>query len=1117
MARMPKYAPSPLNDSKWMVVLTASILGLAGFTAAQSAWGQSTPPTVSVESKFITQPRQVTFEGKRAGEGYFGADNSQMVFQSERREDNPFFQIYLLDFEIGEIEPISPGHGKTTCAWLHPDGKKVLYSSTQDDPNARQKQREEIEFRESGQSRRYSWDYDEHYEIYSYDTDSKQYQRLTNERGYDAEGSYSPDGKMIAFASNRHAYSKPMTEEQKKAFELDPAYMMDIFIMNSDGSNVRQLTEVPGYDGGPFFSPDGKRICWRRFSENGAIAEIMTMNIDGSDQRKLTNIGAMSWAPFYHPSGKYLIFTTNRHGFANFELYLVDADGKSPPVRVTDTEGFDGLASFSPDGSKLTWTSNRNDKKESQIYLAEWNHNAALQALAVGDDQPSEWASATRSGQGAAEATTPSFDQADLIKHVDYLCREELGGRMTGSPGEKKATAYVAAYLDSLGIQADGDNGTWYQNFEFPAGSRLGPDNQLSSRSESGSQERGYELDREWRPLSFSGTGKIQPASVVFAGYGIVAPPAENQEEYDSYVHLDVKDKWVLVFRYMPENISAERRQYLQYHSSLRKKAMEARDKGARGIIVVSGPNSNVKNELVPLQNDFANAGSSVAAMSISDDVANRWLSAQGKDLQALQERLDTGQPMMGFPIKNLELGAAIDVEQVVGRGRNVIGRLMVGDEPAEQAVLVGAHIDHLGRGTGGSLAKNEERNMVHVGADDNASGVAAMLEVAEYLADLKRKGKLDMKRDVIFAAWSGEELGLHGSQHFVNQLLESRPNAAPSRPTPKPIPEGTNPHDITIEQIGKLIETISNELPTMDRQKLRSSIVELTLLSQFMEQGIKSFDAQIKASDDPDQAADWRRQRNEISDTWDQAQTVLIALNKAEASAVDPNESQPAKSIYPTISSVLNMDMVGRMEKQLVLQGIGSSDYWAGDIEKRNAVVGLPIKLNQDTQLPTDASSFYRAGVPILSAFTGSHTDYHTPRDTPEKLNYPAATRIAKLMGLVARGLVVNEQVPGYIRQSAQEKKQSRGVMRAYLGTVPDYASDEKGVLLSDVTTGAPADQAGVQGGDIIVELAGRKIENIYDFTYAIEALKIGQETNIIVLRGEKRLEMKIVPGSRE
>ncbi len=1091
------------------------------FTA--SGMGQDENPPESTEERFIGNARQVTFEGKRAGEGYFGPNGSKMVFQSERHADNPFFQIYLLDFEFGEIEPISPGFGKTTCGWIHPDGKRILFSSTQDDPQAREKQRKEIEFRESGQSRRYAWDYDEQYEIYTYDTNSKNYNRLTTEQGYDAEGSYSPDGKLIAFASNRNAYAKPMSDEQKKAFEMDPAYMMDIFIMNSDGTDVRQLTDVNGYDGGPFFSPDGKRICWRRFSENGATAEIMTMNIDGSDQRPLTKIGAMSWAPFYHPSGKYLIFTTNRHGFANFELYIVDVDGKSPPVRITTTDGFDGLASFSPDGTQLTWTSNRNEKKESQIYLADWNHTVALKALAVGDDNPAEWASAIKSGKGAAKTTNPSFDQADFIKHIDYLCREELGGRMTGSVGEKKATAYVAAYLDSLGIQAAGDNGSWYQNFEFPAGSRLGTNNRLASQRLEPDQSPAtdYPLNQDWRPLSFSRNGEIEPSQIVFAGYGIVAPPAENQEEYDSYVHLDVKDKWALIFRYMPENIPAERRQHLQYHSSLRKKAMDARDKGARGIIVISGPNSNVKNELVTLQNDFANAGSSVAAISVIDDVAQKWLTTQGKDLQTLQDRLDTGEPMMGFPIKNLELDCSIDVEQVVGRGRNVVGRLLMGDTPADQAVLVGAHIDHLGRGTGGSLAKNEEREMIHVGADDNASGVAAMLEVAEYLADLKRKGKLDMKRDVIFAAWSGEELGLHGSQHFVNQLLgtdsTARTTDVPSN-EPKPIPDGTNPHDITIEQISELIQQISNDLPAMNGQELKSSIVELTLLSQFMEQGIKAFDGQIEQSNNATELADWRRQRNEISDTWDQAQSTLAALKKTEESISETlDESQPAKSIYPKISAALNMDMVGRMEKQLVLQGIGSSDYWTSEIEKRNAVVGLPIKLNNDTQLPTDASSFYRAGVPILSAFTGSHSDYHTPRDTPEKLNYPDATRISKLMGLVARGLVINNDIPAYIKQAAQEKRASRGVMRAYLGTVPDYAADQPGVLLSDVTSGAPADKAGVQGGDIIVELAGRKIENIYDFTYAIEALKIGQETSIAVTRKGKRLEMKITPGSRE
>ena len=148
--------------------------------------------------------------------------------------------------------------------------------------------------------------------------------------------------------------------------------------MNADGTNVRRLTDVPGYDGGPFFSPDGKRLCWRRFSEDGLTAEIMSMKIDGSDVQQLTNLKAMSWAPYYHPSGEYLIFTTNKHGFDNFELYMIDAKAESAPVRVTYTKGFDGLPVFTPDGQGLSWTTNRTASKQSQIFLAKWDHQAAL-------------------------------------------------------------------------------------------------------------------------------------------------------------------------------------------------------------------------------------------------------------------------------------------------------------------------------------------------------------------------------------------------------------------------------------------------------------------------------------------------------------------------------------------------------------------------------------------------------------------------------------------------------------------------------------------------------------------------------------------------------------------
>jgi hypothetical protein len=237
-----------------------------------------------------------------------------------------------------------------------------------------------------------------------------------------------------------------------------------------------------------------------------------------------------------------------------------------------------------------------------------------------------------------------------------------------------------------------------------------------------------------------------------------------------------------------------------------------------------------------------------------------------------------------------------------------------------------------------------------------------------------------------------------------------------------------------------------------------------------------------------------------------------------AEDRAADPHAHTQEVSLYPAISACLNMDMVGRFDQRLVLQGVGSSSVWKGEIERRNAPIGLPIVLQDDSYLPTDASTFYMRGIPILSAFTGSHSDYHTPRDTPDKLNYDAAAKIARLMGSVARSLVQREDAPDYQQQVAPGKGQKRARLRAYLGTIPDYAeSDLKGVKLSDVAKHGPAAKAGVQGGDVIVELAGKKIENIYDYTYAIEALKIGQEVVCVVQRGDQKVTLRITPGSRD
>lgn len=926
------------------------------------------------EGQFLTEIRQLTFEGKRAGEGYFSRDGRHLIFQSEREPDNPFYQIYLLDLLTGDTRRLSPGLGKTTCGWIHPDGTRALFASTHHDPQARAKQEAELAERASGTTRRYAWDYDEEYEIYTVELESGELTRLTEARGYDAEASWSPDGRWIVFASNRHAYSSPLPPGDEARFQTDPSYLIDLYRMDADGQNVRRLTVSPGYDGGPFFSPDGGRIVWRRFSEDGATAEIFTMNAQGEEERQITRLNALSWAPFYHPSGDYLIFATNLHGFSNFELYLVDSEGRRDPVRVTFTEGFDGLPAFSPDGTLLAWTSNRTSSGQSQIFMARWNHEAARSLLAL----------------DPVSGTAPEIREADLRRHVEQLASPEMEGRLTGTPGERKAAESIAGYLEGLGLEPAGEEGTFLQSFEFTAGVSLGPANRLVIHGATPPPLE-WRVDQDWRPLAFSQTGHFPPAPVAFAGYGLVVPAESGKTDYDSYTHLDVEDKWVLVFRYLPEGLSPEERQRFSRYSSLRYKAMVARERGALGLLVASGPNSRVENQLVELVSDASLAGTSLGALSVTDSLAQSLLSSAGRNLEEVQSQLDSGQPLLGFDLPGVRLEATVDIQKEKRRGYNVLARLRAREMPSENGVVLGAHLDHLGRGRGpDSLARDWEKEEIHYGADDNASGVAALLEIAQQLVHLKQQGRLPMNRDLWLGAWSGEELGLLGSSHFVSSL-----------------------------------------------------------------------------------------------------------------------EHHPV--------AYLNLDMVGRLREHLVLQGVGSSPAWPGLIERGNIPVGLPIVLQSDTYLPTDATSFYLKQVPILSAFTGSHEDYHTPRDRPEKLNYPGLEKITRLMSLITQSLLASEEAPEYRQVERPESLGRRAHLRAYLGTIPDYVETPQGLKLAGVVHGGPAQQAGLQAGDVIVELAGRKIENIYDYTYAIEALKIGEPVSIVVLRGQKRLQLEITPGSRE
>jgi Tol biopolymer transport system component len=949
------------------------------------------------EPRFLSNARQLVFEGKRSGEGYFSPDGSKLIFQSERQADNPFYQMFVLDLNSGDTTRVSPGTGKTTCGFFQPGTNRVLFASTHADPESVAKQKAELEFRASGQQRRYAWDYDAAFDIFSGKQDGSDLVNLTHSPGYDAEGAFSPDGKQIVFCSLRSAFPlEKVPADQRDRCAKDPSWFGDIYIMNADGSNVRRLTTAPGYDGGPFFSPDGLRIVWRHFEENGMIADVWTMKLDGSDKQRVTDFKSMSWAPFYHPSGKYFIFTSNKLGFENFELFLVDAKGEHEPVRVTFTPGFDGLPVFSPDGKKLCWTSGRTGDGKSQLFLADWNDEAARAAL---ETAPKQGQTQAVSPSPATGVTDPGYNAEiranDLHKEVEWLADEKREGRMTGSAGAQASAEWLANYFREAGLKSFEKN--FSLPFQFNAGERVLPDKTRLEISAGDAQTPTLaKLDLDFRPLAFSENGEAN-GEVVFVGYGLVVP-GEGSARYDSYAGLDVKDKVVLIFRYVPEAVEPARRAQLNRYAGLRYKTMLARERGATGVLVVTGPKSPNAGQILPLTNDGTNADSGIVAASINDKMADALFAPSGKTLKDLQASLDQENPHAegGFVLPKVKVKLACGVEHLKKTDQDVVAYLPPGQSSgSDEYILIGAHYDHLGHGGNSSLERAGEENKIHPGADDNASGVAWVMELAASLAKERAEHPENFRRGVIFACWSGEEIGLIGSAAFCEH---------------PPVP-----------------------------------------------------------------------------------------LDK--------------------IAAYLNADMVGRLrDNKLTLQGVGSSNAWRKMIEKRNVAAGFSLMLQDDPYLPTDVTSFYTKSVPVLNFFTGAHEDYHRPTDTAEKLNYEGLERVSKFSQQIVLDLVQSSERPDLAKvERSGQGAGGRETLRAYLGTIPDYTTEVKGVKLSGVRGGGPAEKGGLKGGDVIIEFAGQKIANIYDYTYALDAVKIGQPVQMIIERDGKRIALTVTPEARK
>lgn len=352
-------------STKRILLALAAAAGVSSGVFAQAPTAPASP--AGVEAR-LSNIRQITNGGENA-EAYWSADGKWITFQSSR-DGRACDQQFVMRPDGSDLRRVSTGEGKTTCGWFLPGSKRVFFGSS----HAHQKECPPRPDPSAG----YVWPLDP-FDIYTANVDGSDIKRLTNYNVYTAEAVLSPDGKKIVFTSLKDGD-------------------LEIYTMKVDGSDVRRLTTTPGYDGGPWWSPDGKRIVYRAHHPQDETqladyrkllaqnmirpsrVEIFVMNADGSDQRQVTSLGGANFGPSWTPDGQKIIFSSNypapRSG--NFDLYLVDAAatkaGTSALERITFDPTFDGFPMFRPDGKQIIWASNRKSAKpgETNLFIADW-------------------------------------------------------------------------------------------------------------------------------------------------------------------------------------------------------------------------------------------------------------------------------------------------------------------------------------------------------------------------------------------------------------------------------------------------------------------------------------------------------------------------------------------------------------------------------------------------------------------------------------------------------------------------------------------------------------------------------------------------------------------------
>ena len=358
--------------------------------------------------------------------------------------------------------------------------------------------------------------------------------------------------------------------------------------------------------------------------------------------------------------------------------------------------------------------------------------------------------------QKAQESEVAEITISELRQHITFLASDSLKGRKPGTDGGRIAAEYIAKEISITGLSPIEKNS--FQYFDVVTSISAGENNTFRFKDFEG------EAEKDFTPLSFSESGDIT-APVIFAGYGFDIKT--DSVSWNDYSGLDVTGKWVMVLRGDPED---NPHGIFSEHSSLRKKTLVARDHGAAGILFLSGPVFDETDELIPLVYDQSQSGSAIYAIHIKRSVANRIIKESGYTILQLEQRLISDRKPVSFIVQE-EITASTDLVKQTVTTQNVAG-ILYGSDPRlkEEIIVIGAHYDHLGFGGAHSGSRRPDTLVIHNGADDNASGVAAILEIIEKLKAEQTK----LKRSILFLSFGAEEMGLLGSKYFViNPLVD--------------------------------------------------------------------------------------------------------------------------------------------------------------------------------------------------------------------------------------------------------------------------------------------------------------------------------------------------------